>query len=196
MVSRKYTDDYRTEHVRDANGKVVHKAVYIGPYFVHTEAPAAVALSKKLCLPVCIALWVLFVVCFLQNGVAARQWWVSVFYLFSAVALIPTTWSAISLLLAKEPMDRETSDDLSRRYKKMTLGFTVLTAAAVAAGVVACLVYGAFEMPGDLLFLGGNAVSSLLGLLLFSRKKSFETREISRHSEEFAGLLEAKTAKK
>ena len=138
----------------------------------------------------------LYVLCFVQNGTAARQWWVSALYLVSLFPLVYITWSCVSLWLARPPFDRETSDDLSRRFEKMTLAYAALTGAAAVAGTVACLVLHSFVLPGDLLFLLGNGAATLLGLLLYSRRKSFETREISRYSEDFPRLMEAKNAKK
>ena len=56
MVSKKYTDDYRTESTIDENGKVIRKAVYIGPYYVHAAPEKDVRLSKRLCLPMAVLL--------------------------------------------------------------------------------------------------------------------------------------------
>lgn len=195
MISKKYEDDYRTERVVEEDGRIVKKAVYIGPYYMFAASRKDVALTKKLCLPVCVLLWVLFVVCFVQDGAAPRQLWVSALYLCSIIPLVYITWSCISMTMARAPFNRETGDDLSLRYHKMTAAFAILTGAAALGGVGVCLFTGTFELPGDLVYLLGNAASAGMGLLLFSRRKSFETTEVSRYSEVFAELMAEKEAK-
>ena len=195
MISKKYEDDYRTERVVEDDGRIVNKAVYIGPYYMHTAGRAEVALTKKLCLPVVILLWVLFAAVFVQNGAAPRQLWVSALFLFSAIPLVYITWACISLVISHAPFNRETSDDLSLKYHKVTIVFSAFTGAAALAGAAVCLFTGTFELPGDLMYLLGNAVSAGLGLLLYSRRKSFETTEVSRYSEVFAELMAEKEAK-
>ena len=56
MISRKYADDFRMEKSVNDKGKVVKKAVYIGPYFAYCAEEKELALSRRLCLPVCLLL--------------------------------------------------------------------------------------------------------------------------------------------
>ena len=195
VVSKKYAEDYRLETVTDKKGLPAKKAVYVGPYYIHTASGAEVALSKKICLPACVAQWVLFAMCFVQNGTAARAWWVTVMFLAVLLPLVYTTWACITLSLSKAPFNRETSDDLSQRYPRVTGMLAGFAGAAFVAGCIACVLGKSFMLPGDPVYLGGLAAMCLLGLLLFSRRKSFETTEISRRSELFLRLMAEKESK-
>ena len=55
---------------------------------------------------VCVLLWVLFVVCFVQDGAAPRQLWVSALYLCSIIPLVYTFRPRKGLwkLLGKTPL--------------------------------------------------------------------------------------------
>ena len=195
MISRKYADDFRMEKSVNDKGKVVKKAVYIGPFFAYCAGEKELALSRRLCLPVCLLLWVLFAVCFMQDGAAPRQVWVAAIFLVTVFPLIYLTWSSVTMLLSHAPFDRETSDDLYKKYAGASVAQMALSGAACLASGIALLVTRSFVMPGDLVFLLGNLASLGLSVLLFSRRETFKTAEVDRSSELFAKLIQEKNEK-
>ena len=192
MISRKYQADYRMEKATDQKGRVVRRPVYIGPYFKSQQKEQSVSHSRWICMITCILLWAMYCVAFVQDGFAPRQLYVIILFLITVFPLIYLTWSTITLVISRSPFDRETSDDLYKKFAPASVGLLILSGLATAAVAVALILGRDRLTDGDAVFFVCNALSCVLAALLYTRRQSFQTVELERGSDELKALLEEK----
>ena len=176
MARNKYLKDYRLLESVDEKGRIRTDYEYIGdPWRYAGGAEAAMAGKKRAALG-CLIGWAAFVGALLPNSAGMHTLFVSMPFVFTALALGLLTETVLSAMPKSEPFQHRQADKLQNRYPPAAL-VTALLPMISLAGELVNLLRGLSLNGGDAVFCLCAAVCAGCGLYAFSLRGRFAVRK-------------------
>ncbi len=176
MAKGRYIKDYRIVESLNGRGGIRLETEYIGDPYVFACGAEKAGKSRRLCVLLCLAAWLLFVGALPPNSAGMRTIYVSLPFAFTALPLGLLSSLLLSALRLKEPMEHRMADRFENRFPAQALAITVLPGVSLA-GEGLMLLLGKPMLPGDGIFAPCAAGLFACGLVLFLQRKALRTRK-------------------
>lgn len=180
MANRKYIKDYTLTHSVDKKGRYRTGAEYTGDLFTFREAPEPVRRQGIRAAIACGIAWAAWIGSLFLNTGAMRCFYISLPYVFTALALWHLSSSVVTILTAKPPLYRRQSHQVSMIYPPAALWSAALPAVSLLGlGITAALGKGSFNTQ-DIWFAVLGAIPVVCACFCFSLRKTFVTEKQER----------------
>ena len=175
MANRRYIKDYTLTHSVDNKGRYRTGAEYTGDLFTFQLPLSLVHQAGKKAAVACGLAWAAWLGSLFLNTGAMRCFYISLPYVFTALALWKLSSSVVTALTVKPPMYRRQSHQVSMIYPPAALWSAALpTVSLLGLGITAALGKGDFGRQ-DILFAVLGAIPVACACFCFSLRKSFLT---------------------
>ena len=175
MAINKYVRDYRLVETVDERGRLRTVHEYVGAAYVYTDA-AAFAAAKRTAGVLCALGWLCFLGAMLPDSMAMRRLYIALPFIFSALPLALLTETVLSAPAPGGTLERRHADRLRNRYPA-SAAFTVILPAVCLIGEAVSVLPGAEPRWGDAVFSLCAAVLAACGVILYKKRRGFDTRQ-------------------
>ena len=176
MARGRYIKDYRIVESLNGRGGIRLETEYIGDPYVFVCGAEKAGKSRRICILLVLAGWLLFVVALVPNSAGMHTMYVSLPFAFAALPLGLMSSLLLSTLRLKEPMEHRVADRFENRFPAQALAVAVLPGISLA-GEGLMLLLGKQMIPGDWVFAACAAGLFACGLALFLQRKVLRTRK-------------------
>lgn len=176
MAQNRYVKDYRLVETVDERGRIHTDYEYIGDSYYYLRGAETARKEKRTVLTVCLAAWLAFVGALLPNSGGMHTLWVTLPFLFTALALGILTETLLTATPNREPFERRQADKLENRYPTAALSAAVLTGISLLGEGLNLLLRRPMN-GGDAVFCLCAAVVAGCAVFVFSRRGSFACRK-------------------
>jgi len=174
---KKYAADYEIEYIERLDKKRPQaRRIYVGPYFVFDLSTAELKKLRLFYIGLCALTAAFLLVPMCIDCGSTRTWYVQLPAAFAWIGWVLTVYSLWNLLSYKERAEREQRDGICDRMSSGTFTMTLFTAIA-SVGAVIYLIKNSIALP-DILVLLCNFAALACAILMFSRRKRLEMRQI------------------
>ena len=150
MISRKYIKDYIIDEQIGANGRVRSQAVYIGAGY--TVTPLISMGTKRVLTGLSAISSISYICAMLPVTLTARAVYILLPFAVSALPICLMLMSSVSLLRAREIMERSEAEKITNRLPQCSLISTILTAASITGLIVNSAILRTGIIGGDIIF--------------------------------------------
>lgn len=177
MGYKKYAADYEIEYIERLDKKRPQaRRIYVGPYFVFDLSTAELKKLRLFYIGLCALTAAFLLVPMCIDCGSTRTWYVQLPAAFAWIGWVLAVYSLWNLLSYKERAEREQRDGICDRMSSGTFTMALFTAIA-SVGAVIYLVKNSIALP-DILVLLCNFAALACAILMFSRRKRLEMRQI------------------
>lgn len=178
MSRNRYVGDYRLIDTVNERGRIKTGYEYIGSPYGFIAPREEVEKAKKIALAACLLGWAAFVGALLPLSAAARTFYVSVPFAFSALPLGMATAVILGVMRVRDAFEHRHADRLENRYPACAFFLMALSGASLI-GEMINLLRGAEMLAGDLAFSLCAAALFGCGLAAFRQREKLKCRALS-----------------
>lgn len=169
--------DYRLVEDVDERGRIRVGSEYIGPAYAFLRAPGEVSRALRLSLLGCALGWAAYLGALLPLSAAAKTFYVSYPFIFSALPLGLATALLGEIRFRRGPLEHRHADRLENRLPACCFFLSALPAAALIGNGIS-LLRGVSLMAGDLIFALCAALLVFCGVFLRRQRAALRCRAL------------------
>lgn len=177
MAMNRYVKDYRLVETVDERGRIRTELEYIGDRYEYVSDKHSLKNNRIIVFVTCILAWLGYIVALIPVSVSMHTIYISMPFLFTALPLAIMTEILITAPNGSKVLEHRQADKLSNRYPAAAVFIIILAGFPFAVGLIRSLVSGD-NVVGDILFLVCAALITACGILLFIKRRSFDTRKV------------------
>ena len=176
MAINRYVKDYRLVETVDERGRIKTEYEYIGSRYEYVSDRPTLMKNRRIIVALCCVSWFIFIAALVPFSASMRKIYISMPFLFSALPLGILTEVLISAPVHGKPIERRQAERLSNRWPAAAF-FMMLLDGISFLGAVVSILAGMEYQSGDGYFLVFAAVLTACGIILFIKRRSFDTRK-------------------
>jgi len=176
MARKKYMGDYRLTERVDTRGRIHKDYEYAGPVYYYALEKNALNRQRRAALLICVIAAAAFIAALLPHSAASGTFYITLPFVFAALPLGILTELLLSSPKGGQTLERRQADRLQNRYPAASMFIAALCAVSLAGEGIYALTGGRLS-GGDAVFSVCAALMGACGVLLFNKRRSFDTRK-------------------
>ena len=176
MARKKYMGDYRLTERVDTRGRIHKDLEYTGPVYYYALEENALNRQRRAVLMICAVAAAAFIGALIPHSAASGTFYITLPFVFAALPLGILTELILSAPKGGQTLERRQADRFENRYPAASVFITALCAVSLAGEGIYALAGGELS-GGDAVFSACAALMGACGVLLFNKRRSFDTRK-------------------